>query len=102
MAKVKAKGIMDMLKLFEPYLTEEDILETIEECKAMKERLKLQLTHRDILNGFKATYPYLTVIDYRPICHELFTDDKLGITIWLENGDVIEYYPKVDEEGEQE
>ena len=52
------------------------------------------MTFKEILNKFKDVFPFADVDDYRPICHELFTDDKQGITIWLDNGDIIEYYPK--------
>lgn len=52
------------------------------------------MTHEEILNRFKHEFPLAKIDDYRPICHELFTDDKQGITIWLDNGDIIEYYPK--------
>ncbi len=51
------------------------------------------MTFDDVLNKFQDTFPFAKVEDYRPICHELFTDGKPGITIWLKNGDVIEYYP---------
>lgn len=53
-------------------------------------------TYKEILNKFEDSFPSVKVDDYRPICHELFTDDKEGITIWLDNGDVLEYYPNVD------
>jgi hypothetical protein len=52
------------------------------------------MTHEEILNRFEDKFPLAKIDDYRPICHELFTDDKQGITIWLKNGDIIEYYPK--------
>lgn len=55
------------------------------------------MTHEEILNRFKDEFPFAKIDDYRPICHELFTDDKQGITIWLKNGDTIEYYPKDDD-----
>ena len=52
------------------------------------------MTHEEILNKFEDEFPLAKIDDYRPICHALFTDDKQGITIWLKNGDIIEYYPK--------
>ena len=52
------------------------------------------MTFENILDRFKETLPFAEVDDYRPICHELFTEGKPGITIWLKNGDIIEYYPK--------
>ena len=51
------------------------------------------MTIDDVLEKFEDTFPFAKVNDYRPICHELFTDGKEGLTIWLDNGDVIEYYP---------
>lgn len=56
------------------------------------------MTFDKILNKFTDTFPFVNVDDYRPICHELFTDGKEGITVWLDNGDVIEYYPNESEE----
>jgi len=58
------------------------------------------MTYKDILNKFHDVFPRAEVNDYRPICHELFVNGKVGITIWLKNGDVIEYYPaeEADEE----
>ena len=52
------------------------------------------MTLKEILNRFKDEFPLTKIDDYRPLCHELFTDGKQGITIWLVNGDIIEYYPK--------
>ncbi len=56
------------------------------------------MTYNDLIETFKARYPNLKVVDCRPICHELYTNDKVGITIWLENGDLLEYYPKMEVE----
>lgn len=52
------------------------------------------MTHDELLKKFHDAFPSAKVEDYRPICHEMFTDDRVGITIWLNNGDVIEYYPR--------
>ena len=60
-----------------------------------------EMTINEVLNRFKETFPSSTINDYRPICHELFTDGKVGLTIWLNNGDVIEYYPNIESEGEE-
>ncbi len=58
------------------------------------------ITFEDVLDRFIDTFPFAHVTDYRQICHEIFTDGKVGITIWLDNGDVIEYYPNLkDGEG---
>lgn len=55
------------------------------------------MTYEEILSKFKDEFPLVKIDNYRPICHELFTDDKQGITIWLDNGDIIEYYLKGDD-----
>lgn len=52
------------------------------------------MTFKEILEKFEDTFPFADVYDYRPICHELYTCGKQGITVWLKNGDVIEYYPE--------
>lgn len=57
------------------------------------------MTFQEILNKFTDSFPFVKVDDYRPICHDLFEDGKVGITIWLENGDMIVYYP--NQEGER-
>ena len=56
------------------------------------------MTIDEVLERFKEAFPFAVVNDYRPICHELFTEGKEGLTIWLKNGDVIEYYPKAESE----
>ena len=59
------------------------------------------MTFEEILNKFEDAFPLAKIDDYRPICHELFTDGKQGVTIWLKNGDVIEYYPSTESEVEE-
>lgn len=51
------------------------------------------ITYEDLLHQFKQTYPFIEVADYRPICHELFEKDKVGITIWTTDGNMLVYYP---------
>ena len=58
------------------------------------------MTYDDLLSKFRDVFPFAEVDDYRPICHELFTDGKEGITIWMNNGDVIEYYPNAERKEE--
>ena len=58
------------------------------------------MTFDDLLDKFYDAFPVAKVEDYRPICHELFTEGKPGITIWLKNGDVIEYYPAAEADEE--
>lgn len=59
-----------------------------------------KMTNRDIAKLFHVKYPDMRIQDYRYLCHEMFTNDLYGITIWLENGDVIEYYPKEGKQNE--
>jgi len=56
------------------------------------------LTNWEILEIFKKKFPKAIWEDYRPLCPEMYTDDLVGITIWLKNGDVIQYYPKEAQE----
>jgi len=58
------------------------------------------MTYQDLIEKFKDIFPFAKVNDYRPVCHELFEDGKVGITIWLENGDMIVYYPQIESEVE--
>lgn len=51
------------------------------------------MTYEELLNSFEDMFPFAKYEDYRPICHKLFTDGKVGITLFFENGDIIEYYP---------
>lgn len=51
----------------------------------------------DVINKFEDTFPFAKIDDFRPICHELFEEGKEGLTIWLENGDMIVYYPKQED-----
>ena len=59
------------------------------------------MTNKDLLMKFKDEFPFAKVSDFRPICHELFTDGKQGITIWLEDGSVVEYYPNTKDDNER-
>lgn len=52
------------------------------------------MTNGEILTIFHEKYPGIRAVDFRPLCPELFTKNLIGVTIWLENGDVIQYYPK--------
>ena len=52
------------------------------------------MTIGEALKIFRDKYPEIKVKNYRFYAPELFTKDLKGITIWLENGDVIQYYPK--------
>jgi len=55
--KEHIKTIKDVLEIFEPYLTEEDILEAIEECKKFREKKAVNLHVTEIKK-------HKTVIDF--------------------------------------
>ena len=52
-----------------------------------------KLVNKEIMDMFKENYPNIEVEDYRPLCPQLFTANLQGVTIWLKNGDIIQYYP---------
>jgi len=60
------------------------------EDKTMKEN---KLTNEEIYKLFLTRHPQAKVSDYRP----LMNVEGQGITVWLENGDVILYFPERDE-----
>lgn len=60
------------------------------------------MTFKELLYIFENRFPFAKYEDYRPICHELFTDGKAGITLFFKNGDIIEYYPSQDTERREE
>jgi DNA polymerase-3 subunit alpha len=79
----------------------------MDELKDLTSLQNKDLTMGGIVISVRDTYTkkgnpcgFAKVEDYRPICHELFTDGKPGITIWLKNGDVIEYYPAAEADEE--
>ena len=55
------------------------------------------MTYIEILNKFSEEFPNADVDDYRP-SYSGFVKDKVGLTIWLKNGDMILYYPKLTQE----
>ena len=59
------------------------------------------MTNEEIIKLFHHKYPEMFSVDYRPLCPELFTKDLIGITIWLDNGDVLQYYPKEAQRGDK-
>ena len=54
----------------------------------------LYLTYGDLYMIFRETYPEIKPIDYRPN-GDLIIAGKIGITIWMDNGDVLFYYPNL-------
>ena len=63
------------------------------ECGRGKMDDQLYITNENIVTEFGKKYPGFQVIGYRPLCPELYTKDRIGVTIWLVNGDIIQYYP---------
>jgi len=55
------------------------------------------MTYDDLIGKFEDAFPFAEIDDYRPVCHELFEQGKVGITIWLKNGDMVVYYPAQSE-----
>jgi hypothetical protein len=50
---------------------------------------------------FKKLYPNMPIDDYRPLCKD-FVSGKVGITIWLSNGDMVQYFPNTDKKDDKE
>ena len=50
------------------------------------------LTFSEVVELFEDRYK-ATADDYRPLS-ELFLENKRGVTIWLDNGDLVLYCPK--------
>mgnify|MGYP003299554865 CR=1 FL=1 len=48
-----------------------------------------------MLDNFKKHYPQLKneISDYRPLSNVFIPNNRKGITIFLKNGDIIQYYP---------
>ena len=55
------------------------------------------VTNEDLFNIFRGAYPEMPVSDYRPL-DLAFTKDRLGITIFMDNGDILLYFPEVKNE----
>ena len=51
---------------------------------------------------FRYRHPDLAINDIRPLAGDFFKEDyPYGITIWLKNGDLIEYYPALPVDAEE-
>lgn len=55
----------------------------------------------DLYKRFAKDYPKAKAIDYRPFVEGYLPNHRQGIIVWLENGDVLVYMPKVAEEKEE-
>ena len=54
------------------------------------------MTNGEMMKLFLENYPELECSDYRPLAQE-FVKDRAGITIWLKNGDIIQWFPGSNE-----
>ena len=59
------------------------------------------MTYDELLFKFENAFPFAEIEDFRPVCPELFQKGKVGITIWLKNGDMVVYYPNTESDGEK-
>lgn len=50
------------------------------------------MTNKEILEIFEEKYPQVAISDYRPLS-ALFVEDRQGITIWTDKGDIIFFFP---------
>ena len=51
------------------------------------------MTNRDIYKMFCNEYQNISVVDYRPLAGNVFTENRQGITLVMENGDILLYFP---------
>lgn len=59
------------------------------------------MTWGDLYKRFAKDYPKAKAVDYRPFTEGYLPTRRQGIIIWLENGDVLVYMPKVAEKKEE-
>ena len=58
------------------------------------------MTWGDLYKRFVKDYPKAKAVDYRPFVEGYLPTQRQGIIIYLENGDVLVYMPKVIERTE--
>lgn len=56
------------------------------------------MTNGDLMDLFIQRFPKLTPIDFRPPLTD-YVSNRVGLTVWLDNGDIILWFPK---EGDME
>ena len=54
------------------------------------------MTNRDIYKMFCNEYQNISVADYRPLAGNVFTENRQGITLFMENGDILLYFPATE------
>ena len=52
------------------------------------------MTWGDIYKQFTKEFPKAEATDYRPYVEGYLPYRRLGIIVWLKNGDVLAYFPK--------
>ena len=53
------------------------------------------MTNEDLYRLFRSTYPEIQPVDYRP-AESMFVKGRAGITIGIDNGDMLMYFPNKD------
>lgn len=53
------------------------------------------MTNEELYKLFRETYPEAQAVDYRP-ADPKYVEGKVGITIWTAFGDVILFFPRLD------
>lgn len=51
------------------------------------------MTNGDLFSLFRERFPNLRPVDMRPLYRDYVVGRK-GITVWLDNGDIILWFPK--------
>lgn len=52
------------------------------------------MTNGDLISMFTQRFPNLNPVDMRPL-YSPYVTGREGLTIWLSNGDIILWFPKV-------
>lgn len=55
------------------------------------------MTNGEIYDIFCKAYPDMHADDYRPLS-KIWVGDKQGIAIFMDNGDILLYFPEVKDE----
>ena len=77
------------------------ISKTINATRKNLTRRSKSMTWGDLYKRFAKDYPKAKAVDYRPFAEGYLPTRRPGIIIWLENGDVLVYMPKVAEKKEE-
>lgn len=55
------------------------------------------MTNGDLISMFTQRFPNLHLVDMRPLYRD-YVVGRVGLTIWLDNGDIILWFPQIGEE----